>query len=362
MEQLEKYMSWINKYVESSYSLFSGQVIEGYQPLDFYHFYPLWYDLWVKRIAEVIDTLDLEHKKYSEIKELLSVPSNMRAILQKMIPSYKGLQHKNPVEYKKVANFFARMLEECCPTDPFAKVSNPLHSAEEVKKFISDLPWQTADLVSAKKLGQLITAAGSLVHGIYNDLGTDYGWDAYGPYDLGGNQSLLIRHFPDLNPTDLWNQQYLSSKKEIMIFGIYEGVHWEINYVGCHTITTKGSPVVDLKKYVVLVDGQHLQPEQTDIIIEELSQKAEAIYKVIRQKNFEELKPMVMLQESFQLKKMFDKANIDWKPTPEMEKRIAGQPLLKGVLPLGTMATSLEEYVDLFNIRYFAKEVLGEQI
>lgn len=354
-------MQWIKPFIKASFALCAGNPIEAYQPIDFFHFYPLWYDVWIKRIADVIRILDLEHKKYSEVDHLLSTPSNMRALLQMIIASYQGLEHRNPGDYKIVSEFFARMLMEACPRDPFGNNSTPLYSDDEVKIIVEQTGWQEGNPTAGRILGKLITASGSLVHGLYNDLVTDYGWDAYGPFTFD-KYSLLIRHFPDFQPAGIWPAEFFSSVKEIKIFGLYEGVEWQIACVGCHTTATKGNPVTDLKKYCVVVDGKTMTLEDIETLILELSHKAEALYREIRKKDFEELKYMVMLQESFQTKKLFDAANIDWRPTPEMLSRIQGKPLLKNLIPHGTMMSSIQEYVTIYGIDLFAKEVLGETL
>lgn len=357
-------MSWIKKFAKSSFRLYSGNTISAFQPLDFFHFHPLWYDLWLHRIVAVMDNLMLEQKHYREISDILETPSSIRSILQKLTPAYKGSEVKNIEDYKRIASFFARMLEESCPADPFAELTNPFHTTEEVNHMLANLPWQDANVSIAKRLGQLLAVAGSLVHGQYNDIVTDMGWDTYGPYRVRHQTqqySLLIRHFPNLTPKELWPEQFLASVSDLKIYALYQDIEWEIAYVGCHTIAKNGNPVEGLKKFTVISDGKVLKEKQIAALIEELAEKAETIYRKIRTMNFEELKQMVMLQECFQMKKMFDAADIDWRPTQEMVDRVKDKPLLTGILPLGTLMTDLEEYKEIFGINLFAREVLGDK-
>jgi len=356
-------MSWIDGFAEGCFRLYAGNVMSAFQPLDFFHFYPLYYDLWLSRIVEVMDKLSVEDKHYQELKDLLPPPSNLRAIIQKLIPTYKGLGHKNTDEIRKVADFIARMLLESCPDDPFAVHSNPLHTQDEVKQIVSSVNWQSGDPQIARNIGRLITAAGSLVHGLYNDIVTDMGWDTYGPYSVeweGQNYSFLIRDFPNLAPAELWSTQHLPSVKDLKIYALYQGVDWEIAFVGCHTIAKSGQPVQGLKKFSVIADGKTLAPEEIVNLINELSGKAESIYKKIRSLDFEELKKLVMLQECYQLHKLFTAAGIEWRPTPEMTARVENKPLMTGVITMGKLMTDLNEYRELFGINLFAREVLGK--
>jgi len=351
-------MSWIKKFSKSASNIFKGQVLEGLQPLDFYHFFPLWYDLWVANIAQAIKKLELESKHFSEIKEILPPPSNMRAILIKLIPSYHAKRVENKKDYKSVANFFARMLKESCPVDPFALKSNPRHTKSEIGTLISNIKWNKADIQSARKIGQLITAAGSLVHGLYNDVVTDLGWDVYGPYTLKTNRALLIRHFPNLRPNELWPKKLLSNTKEVIIYAIYEDVAWRISFVGCHTISKGQSPVVGMKRFAIYADGEFLQTEEISNLVDEFSVKATEIYKQIRKMDFENLKLLVMKQECYQLKGLFDKAGFDWQPTDGMMARIKNKPLLKGIFPRGKFIETTEEFEKIFGIDEFEREIL----
>ncbi|MFA5051637.1 MAG: hypothetical protein WC544_01075 [Patescibacteria group bacterium] len=352
-------MTWIKEFSKSAASLFKGQVLEGFQPLDFYHFYPLWYDVWMSNIAKVIKKLNLATKNFNEIREILPPPSNMRAILIKTITAYYANPVVNKQNYELVSNFFARLLTESCPDDPFALTSNPLHDNSEIAYLVKQIEWSKADTQSARIIGQCITAIGSFVHGIYNDLVTDFGWDAYGPYALPSNQTLLIRSFPNLQPRELWPEIYLSSINNITIYSAYEGVDWAISFVGCHTISKGRSPVQGMKKFAVYADGKLLDINQISMLTDELAVKAADIYKIIHKMDFEKLKLLVLKQECYQLKKVFDKAGINWLPTGEMAARIENKPLLKNVFPHGKLIKTTAEFENIFGINTFQKEVLG---
>ena len=357
-------MPWIKEFSTSITNFFKGQVIGAMQPLDFYHFFPLWYDLEISRIAQIIRQLQLDTKHFSDIADLLPPPSNLRSILKKLIVSYRG-QPTHPADYRTVANFFARMLEESCPTDPFALTSNPFYSPEEFQKIIKGVVWQTADPLSARQIGQLITAAGSLVHGLYNDVVTDFGWDSYGPYSIQHHDATytsLIRHFQHLRPTELWATEFLPSITELKIFSLYQNIDWVIQFFGCHTVSTGESPTKAMKQFAVYADGRQLNQDDIAMLIDELSQKATDIYRHIRQMDFESLKLLVMRQECYQFKMLCDAAGADWQPTAEMVARIENQPLLTGLFPTETFIETAESFNEIFGIKKFANEVLKEKI
>jgi hypothetical protein len=357
MVKKEKYMAWINEFSKSASSVFKGQVLEGFQPLDFYHFFPLWYDLWISNIASVIVKLGIEKNHYDEIKDILPTPSSIRAILGKIIPAYMASRSNNKQDYKMVSNFLARMLKESCPNDPFALKSNPFHSKDEINAILKKVTFKKANVKSARLIGQLITAAGSLVHGLYNDFVTDFGWDIYGPYKLN-NEIFLIRHFPNLQPIELWAKNSLPIFKEITIYASYKDVEWKISYVGCHTTSTGQSPVLGMRKFCVYADKKPLDEVEISKLVLMLSEKATDMYKKIKKFDFESLKYLVMKQECYQLKKMFDKARVNWQPTNEMLARIKNKKLLKDVFPHGKMIKNITEFEKIFGINVFNEEVL----
>lgn len=355
-------MSWIKDFSQSSVAIYKGNVLEGFQPIDFFHFYPLWYDLLVARIAAAIRKLDLEQKKYSEIRNFLPGPSNIRALYQKIIPAYYAYRADNRQDYRLVANFFARMLQEACPEDHWGLATNRLHTPEEIRKITKDIGWENVNLKNAREVGQFITAASSLVHGLYNDLATDFGWDIYGPYMVeqeGKKYSLLIRHFTDMRPTELWPEKDLPKEKEIFLYTLYEGIEWEVKYVGCHMTPINGSPVLGMRKSALAVDGKAVPQEALTSLTADYGQRAVAIYKKVRQMSFEELKVLILRQECYQFKKLFERAEMDWQPTMEMLERIRDKPLLEDIFPRGTMINTVKEFEEIFGVKVFKREVLG---
>jgi len=355
-------MHWIKRFSKGYYSLFGGNSFEAFQPLDFYHFNPLWYDLWISGVAKAIKKLGLEDKKFSEFEDLIPVPSNTRTILAKLITAYVHCNSsKKAGDFKTVSNLLARTLIEKCPDDPFSENSNPCHDAKEIKKIVGSAAWKDSSIDDAKNIGRLITSAGSLVHGLYNDVVTDFAWEVYGPYKVrykNSDYTLLIRHFTNLKPSELWPARYMSSVDDIKIYSLYQNIHWEIKAVGCHTISSKGSPVESLKKHSIVVDGRQIGNKKRDKLIEELSHKARDIYRQIKKMNIEQIKYKVLLQECYQLKKLFDAAQMSWKPTNEIIKRVKNKPIPTNFLPHGVVIKNVKDYEKIFGIDTFYKEVL----
>ena len=105
-------MPWIDQFARSSFQIYAGNTIDAFQPIDFFHFYPLWYDLWLDNIDEALFKLDAYNRPVAEITSFLPGPSSLRAIIQKFIPSYRGFQNKNQEQMRRVINLFAAAIQE----------------------------------------------------------------------------------------------------------------------------------------------------------------------------------------------------------------------------------------------------------
>ncbi|MFH1890584.1 MAG: hypothetical protein ABIJ91_03410 [Candidatus Kuenenbacteria bacterium] len=356
-------MNWINQFSKSASNFFKGRSLNVMQPIDFYHFYPMWYDLLITRISYALKALKADGKDFKDLQTLLPLPSSIRFTLAKIIPTYSVQLNKNKDDYYIVSTFLARMLAESCLDDPFSLNSNPIHSPQKVREIIKSVQWQEADIVTAKKMGRLTTATASFIHGVYNDATTDFGWDIYGPYtvkDKGKEYTLLIRHFANLQPTKLWPKSFHASANEIHVYSLYQKVDWKICFIGCHTIQKGETPISGLRKYAVYIDGKPATEKKIDTLINELSNKAVKVYKRIRSMGFEELKLFVMRQECYPFKKLFNQVNLNWEPTDEMIKRIKDKPLLKNIFPRNKMMKTTKEFEEIFGINIFKKEVLNK--
>ncbi len=116
-----------------------------------------------------------------------------------------------------------------------------------------------------------------------------------------------------------------------------------------------------MKNFAVYADGRLLSIEEINKLIEEFSVKATEIYQNIRKMNFEQIKSMVINQECYQLKKLFDEADINWLPTDQMKERINNKPLMKNIFPYGHLIKTTEEFKRIFGINKFEKEILSNK-
>ncbi|KKQ62232.1 MAG: hypothetical protein US81_C0001G0023 [Parcubacteria group bacterium GW2011_GWE2_38_18] len=351
-----KHLQWIENYSKSSYQLFEGNILKAFAPIDFYHFFPLWYDLWVERIYQAIRKIQLKKKENSYLI-YLPVPSAIRAVLQKLVIIYPKCPKIDKEKIKTIIDFFVHALEEITQEDTFSLKKNIIHKPDEIDDLINKTKLHIANPEVAREIGRLVMGLGALVNGLYNDVVTDMGWDSYGPYNLykkaDENLILLIRHFPNLRPAEIWEEEgevQILKHKEIKIYTIYKGIDCRINWLGCHPTFDK-SLTDSLVTYAVEVDGRFIERvEDLTSLKEYYLNNAASHYKKVKRMKFEELKTKALWQECYQLNELFNSINMDWRPDKQMIERVKNKRLLKNLYPLGEMI-DYKTYCDKFGIR-----------
>ncbi len=323
----------------------------------------LWYDLFIKKTHRAFEKIDIKNiDDLDMLKNILPTVSNLRFILFKTIFSSVFLQddrrEKSKRSYQYVFNFILEVIHKLVPLDSYCVKTNLYFTQNEVEERIGELKIKSVEDISESKLiAKFNLGLTSLVHGIYNDIVTDFGIDVYGPYKvvIGGERyTLLIKHFPFLNPKDLrWPSEFLPSVKEIYLYNFYQGVKWEIKSVGCHTNIISGNSVDGLKKYAAIADGKILSKDKIEVLTENFLKKARNLYLYIMESGFEEQKIQALYQECFQFKKIFDKAGLDWRPNEELLNRMKGEKINASE---GSVK-NIEDYRRVFKIDKFKEEM-----
>lgn len=333
-----------------------GTSAEAEKPFPMTDSLPLWYDLFVIKVSEAFRKVRLQ-------KDLLPTVSNLRFILYKIMRSYVGLSEERKAEVQKpyqiLFNLLLETVHRLVPVDSFCHRSNQYWTQTEVEERIKNLELSSIqDREESRLIAKLNLGLTSLVHGLYNDIVTDYGVDVYGPYKIhaaGSEYSLLVKYFPNLNPHDLgWPEEFLPAIKQVYLYLFYAGTQWEIKGVGCHTNILSGNPIDDLRKFAVVADGKTLSKESIESLTKEMLKKSQDLYIHIIDSGFEEQKKQALFQECFQFKKIFDHAGIDWRPTQEMIDRMKG----KEIFPTPGVIKNIEEYRVKLGVEKFKDEIV----
>lgn len=346
------YPAWIDDFAKGAYGLIGGNVLEGYQPIDFYHFNPLWYDLFLQKIKQAIDLLKEQKITVEEMSSFLPTPSLIRSILIRIIPTLPHLPAQFREDYLAVLDFLVQSLQTKMKVDVFALEKNLVHSSKEVREIILKNKFYQTDTKLAKKIGAICLVAGHLINGLYNDVNTDYAWEVYGPYNVsqffGEDHEMLVRCFVDLNPVNLWPHLTKNGIEKLQIITVYEKAGSSIHFVGCHT-NYKNQPTKSMRWASIKIKTT----EKVEIF-SHLAEKAEKHYCQVKNMDLKTLKLKSQEQDLYCFKGIFDKTGLDWHPSEEMGTRALCKMVKFNLFSYGKLL-NFEEFCDEFGINYLKK-------
>lgn len=293
--------------------------------MDFYHFYPLWHDLWLDHIYEGIQRFNSKDLSLEKSIAIFPPPSSTRVIPLKIITTFPHLKNYDKKKFVTIVNFFLDVLRIQCKRDIFSLNSNISHADKEISQIISEINFQKPSEKIASK--------------------------SFGPKTI-----LVIRDFPNMKPVELWPEIKDYKYKKIRIYNVYKDVEFKIFFVGCHTIS-KGDLVKNLISYSLVVDGKNIRDANEISKLKDyyLNLATEHYLRVKSLKSdFEKLKEKILLQECYQLHEFFNFLGMEWRPTKEMITRIKNKELYKNLYTYGKLL-SFEEYCKEFGVNTLKK-------
>jgi hypothetical protein len=337
---------WIQSFAQSSYRLFVNHDPESHLPFNAWGLHPLYADLWLKKIHEMVVKFEEKGFKIDDYLDLFPNLSSTRFIILINAIQYKTSCLNDPEMIVKIQDFFVNSLKIRAKDDLFALEKNIDLEKSEIDELIKNRPLAKANVDESREIGKILVALASLTHGLYNDWCTDFNYEISGPY-YRDNRMVLIRTFFDSKPRDIWPEIDWDWKNFSAITE-YENLTAKIAYVGCHIIYSDNI-IEKLTGYNFQVDGRAIVGfNQLRSLREKLMPIAAGQYEKFMGMDFENQKIKYLSQENYQLKKLFDLVGMDWRPSKEMLDRIKGKKLIEDVFPSYDM--TLERYIENFGI------------
>jgi len=335
---------WIEPFLKSSYQLFANHDPASHLPFDAWGLHPLYNDLWLRKIYEMIQVFKEKGYKIEDHQDLFPNLSSTRFIVLMNTIHYQTSKLNDPKLITTIQDFLVKSIELRSKDDLFAYDKNIECSEAEIEKILDEKKLKNASIEESKEIGKILVALASLTHGLYNDWCTDYDYEITGPYKIGG-ETVLLRSFPDLRPIDIWpdiNWDF----ENVSIITAYKNLDAKIAFVGCHILYT-GNTIENLSRYRVEVDGRRLETlAELKDFRDKVMPIAAAQFEKYLGMDFENQKIKFVEQEHYQLKKLFDLVGVDWKPSSEILNRIKDKDLIRDVFPSYEM--SLENYQKVF--------------
>lgn len=325
------YPEWIDKYAQTLYDLLKTHDTEALLPFNGFNFYPLFDDLWINKIHKAIQKYNESEFGIEDIIKYLPTHSSLKFNLLEIIIDLKTA-HTDTLKAKKIVDFFVTAIKARAVADDWVN-DNRIIDYKDADKIIKEKNLIKADRSLAVEVAKLTAGCGCLVHGLYNDFCTDFGYDVFGPYVLsnrfGKHATLFVRHFLDLKACDIWPKRHDGFPYEtIKIHSAYNNVIAKSHYMGCHMVYEQ-SLIDNLAYFQVEIDGKFVNSldelrNVKDVVL------ADASSQYVKYKNlgFEEHKRIWLWQLCYQFKDFFGKMGVDWRPSDEMINRVKNKKLI----------------------------------
>ncbi len=321
--------AWLDDFIDSYLAAAGSMDFNTLRPFSWLQMHPLYALEWCGRLSELVNGFERERIGAQDFADLHFGTGVWRDQLAYILWDLKsaGIPKK---ERLRIVEPFNTAILASTYADSYGFTSNIQHSKNDVSRMLSDIPWQSGGPEHARLMGKLYVGALHLVHGLYGDIYTGYSADNFGEYDAskkyGKGHTLVIRHFADLRPTDIWPQAQAIPCKSIDIYTIYRNVSFRCDAISCHSIFT-GNVVEGLVDYAVCVDGTFVDsiPVLT-ALKDDLASHAMRQWQQLMGLAFEKVKQKGLEQRSYVFKQLFALAGLDWRPTKEMKNAVKGKP------------------------------------
>ncbi len=322
LKKLENNPDGVDKFIDSMLLAVGNMDYSTVEPMNDLLFHPLFAKEWVEKIDAIIANAEERSIPISTLAEKIRGLSHLRAQFYFVLLDLKSAKIEKEKRVR-ISRFFHELLMTKDAGDVYGFESNIMHSDVEIKNILKK-DFSMANPKIAKLLGALYASAYHYICGLYSDFYADFGVENFGAYDLGDNKILVIKRFPDLNPSKLW-KGLKSPCKKLAIYCVYENVKYKSDAISVHS-TYEGDPINGMVKYLVEIDDRIVDSEEELIRIKDsLSALAKEQWQKIIALDKEELKQMGLLQRSYVFKKLSDFLEINWKPSKEMINAVKGK-------------------------------------
>ena len=317
----------MSNFIESQRLAYRNMDLTTLEPINVFLFHPLFAKEWCTRLATAIERIEQQKIPLEQVAATFSGAGHLRCQFGFLLFDLKAA--KVPKEQRqKMADFFRAVLLHTAKADHAGYQSNIKHTEAEIQAILTK-PFKPATPTLARQLGKLYSAAYHLVNGLYTDFYTDYGAENIGPYSLGGNRTLVIKHFADLRPAVLWPDSKAPCKT-LTIYSIYENVGFRCDAISVHSIYD-GDPIKGLLQYAIEVDGAPVDaPASIAELTNGLETEAVQQWQRLIAQDHETLKQKGLTQRCYTLKGLFELAGMNWEPDDEMRTAVEGKSFATG--------------------------------
>lgn len=338
-------MEEVNNFITSIQTALGDMELGTLKPMDWFEFHPLFSKEWFSHMQRIIDAS--EGKNLTKLAGTLSGPTQLRVWLYYTLLDMKCAKISKE-ERERIVRFYHQLQRKTSQRDLWGLAgTNIAHSEEQITSILQNIQFQQGSKELAKTLGRIYSAGFQYINALYTDFYTDYGVEIYGPYDVskkyGPGHILVIRHFTDLLPNDLWNNVEGLTKKDVKIYTVYKDVKFSCDFISCHS-NYEGSVIDNLVEFAVEADNKILTFEEIKSLQEKLELSAMAQWRRLKGLEFEDLKQKGVQIRCYAFKKLCEELNLNWKPSQEMLDAVKDKPFDRSLWNLPEEEDERNEY------------------
>lgn len=323
-----KYPEWIDEFAKARFESSSTSGSVSWGPVDSFTLPKFYEDAFANKLSQAIDILKQKGISKEKVADSFATASCLRTGLSFLTADYSWTKKKDKEKFRKIFDYLVDLLKVRMREDIFCCHFNLAHTKEEVEEILKKVQWKEGSVDEARALGRLLTSLASLAFALFGDLYPQNSNEVYGPYDtfkkFGKDSILILRHFTNIKPVELWPNTKDYRYSDVKIYLIYQDIDYEVRFIGMHA-TSKGDLIRGLRKYVVEVDGKWQNNlRDIDNLTEYFSCLAVEQSKILEGLNLEEIKVKGLEWVGYQFKGMFELAGMDWRPTQDMLEKVKG--------------------------------------
>ncbi|HEY4522532.1 MAG TPA: hypothetical protein VJH91_02780 [Candidatus Paceibacterota bacterium] len=321
----KEYPAWIDDCARSIHQAFVGMTPADWGPLHFFECYRALNSTFIAKLYDAVTALKEAGVTPEEAVKRFASPSGFRAVFYFAILEYGLSDHTHGKEAREVFDYFNEILQRMFKRDIWAIKSNIIHTDEVIKKLESTVQWANANPDIARSVARLGNSASALSYSLYRDYYVAESQEVYGPYDLGDDATLIIKHYPKLRPTALWQSAESFEQTDIKIYLMYRNIGFKCEFIGMHTLY-EGDLMTSLEKYAVEIDGvYHNDPQAIKQKMEYIGELAVEQWKQYESMSKEDIKNKFLEWVCHAYKEFFELASMDWHPTYQMYAAFKGK-------------------------------------
>src|SRR3989344_2602313 len=338
----------IDEFIKIGLETFRELDYPRYYPFSFVRLLPYYSDLRSKKLLEAISNLKKKEIPLKKIADSFPTVPTLRIEIGLSLIDLKiaGYQKNTRIE---IFDFFNSLIKIRAKKDYYGKNSCIEKTDEELKNILKKVKFSKVSKKDAKNLGLLSASLASLTMALYYDNFPHQSYEIEGPYELDGNRKLLIKKNIRLKPYEIFEHTLKYKYENVELYVIYNDINIKLDAI--NHVSYDNNAVNATEKVALFIDGKQIfkLSSKIDSLIEYFGELSQKQFEYFDSLSFKEKKRMFLFQREYALKDFFTLAEIEWKPSEEMLKRVKDRKLLP--VPKEKKENKNKIFVKLFDPR-----------